>query len=167
MAIQELRKMPYPLRLAREASSITAFKDLNNSEGDGSTQAVAFCVGIAEFLMPATYRFLRENVGSPHTDDIRPIRNIFLLSASIAADSASNGLIFAAGGIFDPFNSTARRVVLNYATHMGIDFIQHLFGPKTPPILYRGLFVSERWKKSPELAKKKPGVESRQHPTIT
>lgn len=125
MSIQELgRRIPYPLRLAREASGISAFKDFFSSEeGDECiTLPVGFAMGAVEFILPATMRFIRENI---IYDEMRPMRNALLCIASVATDVATNGLIYMAG--FDrAVNIPARRIALNYATHMGVDFIQHL-----------------------------------------
>ena len=139
MAIQELGiRTPYLLRLAKEASSITAFKDtLSSSDVDHNFLGVsfAFAVGVREFILPASTIFIRENI----SDDDRPSRNLMLLIASFVADLATNALI-AVAGWGSTINVAARRIVLNYATHIGIDFIQHLFGPKiTLPKLPREL----------------------------
>lgn len=117
------RKTPYILDLMQHASSVTAFKFFHPTalkDAGCVTIPLAISMGAAEFIMPATMRFVRENM----LDDDRPLRNILLLVASISTDAATIGLIHMAG-VDAAINVPARRIVLNYATHMGIDFIQH------------------------------------------
>jgi len=127
---QVVRRTFYPLRLAQEASSITAIKDTYHAalhdnelfEYPELARPFALMMGAMEFVLPASMRFIREN----DNDELRPLRNLVLFSGALASDVITNGFIVAAG--FDStLNVAARRIVLNYATHMGADLIQKLF----------------------------------------
>lgn len=135
----EARRTFYPLRLAQEASAITAFKDTHQAASTVNndlfeyliiTGPFALFMAASEFALPATMRFIRENGNG--NDEYRSLRTLLLSVGAIATDIVTNGLIIAAG-VDSPINVPARRIVLNYATHLGIDFIQKVFPDRHIP----------------------------------
>ncbi|MBI2020388.1 hypothetical protein HYS94_03115 [Candidatus Daviesbacteria bacterium] len=115
----------YGLRLAREASGVTAFNVIyedTKREDDLVARPFAVIWGLGELIFPATMRFMREH--TEYNPD-KSLRDILFFMSSIATDVATNALI-AVPGLDGPLEVVARRTTLNYATHMGIDFMQHI-----------------------------------------
>lgn len=183
----EAKRVFYPLRLAQEASSITAFKDTHKAASEDNdlfeypilAGPLALFMGTSEFVLPATMRFIREN----GNDEYRPLRTLLLSVGAMATDVVTNGLIVVAG-LDSGLNIAARKIVLNYATHMGIDFIQKIFPDQhayvarsyTPQFVERSAKVRETLPQPSVTRTRRPTTKpipekprsfSKVHPTLT
>ncbi len=122
------RRGGYVYSLAEQASGIKAFREFSRADSPGDeivTKPFGCLMAIPELILPATFMVLIENI---ELDETRPLRNSLLFIGALATDITSNWLIYLAGndGVI---NIAARRIALNYATHIGAGLIQGFLSP--------------------------------------